>query len=276
MTIAVANETAKTYYDSTDADSFYSSIWGGEDIHIGIYLTPDETIREASRRTVERMASKVISGLTPSAHVLDLGSGYGGAARYLAKETGCHVTALNISEVENERNRKMNAEQGLEDRIDVITGRFESIPLPDKSIDIVWSQDAILHSGDRPVVLSEIHRVLMDTGQCIFTDPMQSDDCPTGVLQPILDRIHLDTLASPGYYRETAKAVGLREVSFEDLTHELIRHYERVLEETIRYESSPNPKVSKDYLEKMKKGLTYWIDGGKKGYLSWGIFVFRK
>jgi len=26
----------------------------------------------------------------------------------------------------------------------------------------------------------------------------------------------------------------------------------------------------------MKKGLRHWIDGGKKGYLAWGIFHFKK
>ncbi len=46
---------ARDYYDSADADDFYRTIWGGEDIHIGLYdRGPD--IRKASRRTVDHMA----------------------------------------------------------------------------------------------------------------------------------------------------------------------------------------------------------------------------
>src|SRR5215470_3633335 len=35
-------------------------------------------------------------GLGPASRVLDIGSGIGGPARYLAHTTGCHVTALEI------------------------------------------------------------------------------------------------------------------------------------------------------------------------------------
>ena len=34
---STAVEVAERYYDSSDADSFYAEIWGGEDIHIGLY-----------------------------------------------------------------------------------------------------------------------------------------------------------------------------------------------------------------------------------------------
>ena len=32
-----AVSTAREYYNSEDADNFYFAIWGGEDIHIGLY-----------------------------------------------------------------------------------------------------------------------------------------------------------------------------------------------------------------------------------------------
>ena len=109
---AQALNVARDYYNSGDADNFYSTIWGGEDIHIGIYESEKEPIRAASRRTVEKMASR-LEELGEGSRVLDLGAGYGGPARFLAKNYGCRVVALNLSEVENERNRAMNEEQGL-------------------------------------------------------------------------------------------------------------------------------------------------------------------
>ena len=30
-------DTAADYYNSRDADQFYALVWGGEDIHIGLY-----------------------------------------------------------------------------------------------------------------------------------------------------------------------------------------------------------------------------------------------
>ena len=145
-------DVARKYYDSEDADNFYNLIWGGEDIHIGMYADSDESISVASRRTVAHLAAK-LDNLSATAQVLDLGSGFGGAARFLAANHECRVTALNLSEVENERHRQMNREAGLDDRIEVVDGSFEDIPCGDGTFDIVWSQDAILHSGHREQVL---------------------------------------------------------------------------------------------------------------------------
>jgi len=264
---------ARDYYNSADADAFYSAVWGGEDIHIGIYEKPGEPILDASRRTVEKLAARV--EISSNQRVLDIGSGYGGAARYLAATYGCRVAALNLSEVENERARRMNQEQGLSERIDVVDGSFEQLPFDHRSFDLVWSQDAILHSGNRPGVFAEVARTLKPGGSFVFTDPMQADDCPAGVLQPILDRIHLSSLGSPRSYRQMAEGVGLKEVRFEDLTPQLVTHYSRVLEE-VESRTAQSIGVSADYLERMKKGLRHWIDGGKKGYLAWGILQFQR
>jgi len=267
--------TARDYYNSEDADNFYFHIWGGEDIHIGLYQSETEPIFNASRRTVETMARK-ISHLNETHKVLDIGAGFGGASRYMAKTFGCKVVALNLSEAENERDRKMNKEQNLDQLVDVVDGSFESIPFPDASFDLVWSQDAILHSGDRKKVVAEVSRVLKPGGSFIFTDPMQSDSCPEGVLQPIYDRIHLTSLASPGFYRDAAKSCGLKEDSFEEMTSQLVNHYSRVLQETSDREAELSEHVSQTYINNMKKGLQHWVDGGNNGYLAWGIFKFIK
>lgn len=275
-----AVNTARSYYNSPDADAFYSSVWGGEDIHVGIYAHPAEPIADASRRTVERMASGL--GLVAGARVLDLGSGFGGSARYLAETFGCTVQALNLSEVENDRHRQLNAARGLTGRIEVVDGSFESVPFPDSSVDVVWSQDAFLHSGNRLRVLEEIRRVLKPGGRLVFTDPMAADGADLGALQPILDRIHLDDMGSPAFYRRELARLGFVATAhedavdgFEELRVQLVTHYGRVLEETERQEAEGlGSKVSSDYLTQMKKGLTHWVDGGEQHRLTWGIFRF--
>jgi len=267
--------TARDYYNSDDADNFYATIWGGEDIHIGLYQSDDDSIVEASHRTVRLMA-ELLEGIGPDTRVLDIGAGYGGAARYLAETFGCSVTALNLSEKENARDREINRIRGLDGRIEVVDGSFEAIPAEDSSFDVVWSQDAILHSGNREKVLEEVARVLKPGGRFVFTDPMQSDDCPPGVLQPILERIHLSSLGSPGFYRQTAGKLGLTERLFDERTAQLTNHYARVLLETERREDELQKIVSPAYIERMKKGLRHWIDGGENGHLAWGVFVFEK
>jgi ubiquinone/menaquinone biosynthesis C-methylase UbiE len=265
---------AESYYDSKDADNFYFNIWGGEDIHIGIY---DETndIAEASRRTVVEMA-KVVAPITSDTRVLDIGAGYGGAARQLASAFNCHVTCLNLSETQNATNRRLTTAAGLEHLIDVQHGNFETIPAADESFDLVWSQDAILHSARRDHVLKEVFRVLKPGGRFVFTDPMQADDCPADVLQPVYDRIHLESLGSFAFYHQTARQLGFQDLGTADRTAQLLHHYTRVREELKSNYGQIIEVSSKDYVDTMINGLGHWIAAAQQGHLAWGIMCFGK
>ncbi|AYY15373.1 methyltransferase domain-containing protein [Actinobacteria bacterium YIM 96077] len=266
--------TARDYYNSEDADNFYSIIWGGEDIHVGLYATPDEDIGAASRRTVEQMAGEL--KLDADTKVLDLGAGYGGSARYLAKTFGCRVTCLNLSEVENERNRVMNREQNLDDLIDVVDGSFEDLPFEDNSYDVVWSQDSFLHSGDRSRTLEEAVRVLKPTGTLIFTDPMAADHIDQKSIEPILARLQLETMGTPDFYRRELNRLGLTSIEFRDESEQLPRHYGRVLGELEKRAGELEGRVSQEYQERMKAGLKNWVNGGNAGNLAWGVIVARR
>ena len=277
MSTATKNTTvdkAQDYYNSTPADEFYFKIWGGEHIHVGIYNHSKESIKDASPRIVHLMASKL--KLNSDAKLLDLGSGYGGAARYLTKKYGCQVTCLNLSETQNERNESLNKKNRLDHLITVMEGNFEDIPFSDNSFDVVWSQDAIVHSGNREQVLSEVDRVLMETGDFIFTDLMQTYDCPKSVLKPVLERIHLDSLGSFGFYVEQARKLDVKEIRVQDLSEHLTTHYQRVMEETIDRYDEMVETCGKEYIDKMIQGLKHWVEAGENEYLSWGIIHMDK
>ena len=265
---------ARDYYNSTNADQFYAKVWGGEDIHVGLYEGEDDSIYDASRRTVYKMASLLELG--SSRRVLDIGSGYGGAARYLAENLNCQVDCLNLSEAQNDRNRELTKSQGLDKQVQVFEGNFEDMPFKDNVYDVVWSQDAIVHSGNRTKVVEEVYRVLNKGGQFIFTDLMRSEDCPQDVLQPILDRLHLDTMGSIEFYQRTAKDLGFEEVQVIKLTEQLVNHYSHVLKGIETNYEELSSMSDKDYLDGQKQGLRHWIDAGSQNYIQWGIMHFRK
>jgi len=275
-----AEAQTESYYDSSDADRFYELVWGGEDIHIGLYSAIGEyaetdDIKEASRRTVENMAGQ-LQNLGPDSQVIDLGAGYGGSARYLSSHTGCSVSCLNISEVQNRRNRELNWQQGLDQKIEVLHGSFEDIPCADASKDIVWSQDSFLHSDNKDKVMEEIGRITAPGGELIFTDPMQADDCPEGVLQPVYDRLNLESMGSFAYYREKLASLGFAEEQCTDLTPQLRNHYNNVrLVLEGRYKELTNA-ISTEYMDRMIQGLENWVSAADSGYLAWGILHFRK
>lgn len=273
--IADIRDITEDYYDSDDADLFYSMIWGGEDLHIGLYEGTDD-IRTASDTTIQAMADAV-PGLGAKSRVLDLGSGYGGAMRRLVERFGCDAVCLNISGKQNDTNRRLVRKAGLTEKIQVRHGVFEDVPAPATSFDVVWSQDAFLHSDQRPKILEEAWRVLKPGGYLVFTDPSQVDGVETGVLQPVLDRLQLNSLGSPAFYREAAETLGFEVIEQREQREHLRTHYARVREELLaNYERLREAGASAAYLDKMAVGLENWVKAADAGHLSWGIQLFRK
>ena len=273
-TYSEAVKIAQTYYDGSETDCLYATIWGGEHIHYGIYQKPDDPIHNASQRTVENIA-QILGTLNQNSRVIDLGAGYGGAARYLAKNYGCQVCCLNLSEVQNERNRQLNQKQSLADLVKVTQGSFEEIPYPDHSFDIVWSQDAILHSSDRTRVLKEVKRILKSGAEFIFTDPMQSETCPPRLLQPAFERLGIEDMGSLSFYRQTAKELGFEELNFIDLSPNVPIHYRRFGEEVKKQYEEIVKITSTEFVQKTLKSIEPWIEYYQQGYMQWGIFHFR-
>ncbi|MER6386334.1 methyltransferase domain-containing protein [Streptomyces sp. NPDC001250] len=271
-----AVDAARDYYNSADVDGFYTSVWGGEDIHTGIYEHPDEPVARATRRTDARMADRVADLLGPGRTITDLGSGYGGAARHLARTFGCHVLALNISDVQNRRHRELNARNGLDTLIDVVDGSFDDIPASDGKFDVVWSQEALVHSSDRAHMLSEAVRVLAPGGALVLTDVMAADDTHEDALRPVCERLHVTNLATPGFVCGQLAGLGLGQVHFDDLSENLLPHYARLSDEVQRSGEGLTGVIGEEYLDRLRTNLPLWVHACESGLLAWGIFHGRQ
>ena len=267
---------ALEHYDSEDADRFYLRVWAGEDIFIGIgiFESPEDTIYDACSRTVSKMAA-MLPKLGSDARGLELGSGYGAAARYLAKELGLHIDCLNLSLAQNQRNRQISQDRGLGGRIRIVDGSFENIPFGAESYDVIWSQDGFLHSSNRQHLLEEIDRVLKPGGHIVFTDLIQHEDCPPEVLEPVLTRLHLDSLGSVESYRKSAKELGWRELQVIDLSANLVTNDERLLQELDRRQEDLRGEFPEGYLEGLRQGMESWVSAGKEGNFKWAMFHYQ-
>lgn len=269
-----AAQIAQSYYDSLETDRIYTMIWGGEHIHFGIYLEPDDSIREAQERIVKMMAT-MLQQIGQNSQVIDLGAGYGGTARYLAKNYGCFVSCLNLGERQNQRNLAMNQVQNLSDRIEVKQGSFENIPYDDRSFDIVWSQDAMIHSGNRPQVLKEIRRVLKPGGELIFTDTLRNHDCSPEKLKPAFDRLQIKDAGSFRSYQSDLQELGFKKIQVTDLSQHVSTHYIRFRDEVLKRYDEILEQISKEAIDKIIKSIEPWIYFYQKGDMQWGVFYYH-
>jgi sarcosine/dimethylglycine N-methyltransferase len=266
----------ETYPDREELDVYYSFLGGKENTHIGIYKKAKETIEKARQNTVEDMIAK-LPRINKSTSILDIGSGYGGAARFLVEKFGCKVDCLNPSERENERNRELTEAAELGDKITITTGNFEQIPFINRTYNIIWSQDAMLYTQKKREILWQISRLLEPKGRFIFTDIMQSKDCPKGALDPLLAHLKLKNLASIKKYRKmTRMVIDMEEGRFKSMPEHLVTHFTKVLAKIEENYEEISKQTSKKFIDNKIKEVKLWLDAGEKGYLNWGIMQLQK
>jgi len=109
-------------------------------------------------------------GLGSGSRVLEVGSGIGGPARYLAHAVGCHVTALELQPKVHGIAADLTRRCGLDGRITHLCGDALSYPLPRASFDAVVSWLAVLHIPDRARLLAQIARALRPGGGVYLED----------------------------------------------------------------------------------------------------------
>lgn len=277
--LSQSHEGARIHYNKAEEDRFYHRVWAGDDVYVGVgwFEHATDSVYDACRRLVERMADRVAHHGSGS-RVLDLGAGYGAAARYLAGERDYQVDCLNLSDDQNTQNQARNQVRGLADQISITQGYFEDLSFADDATyDIVWSQDAIIHSPNKPQVFAEVNRVLKPGGDFIFVDVLQSaDGANDSFVQFIVNYFHLESLGSFNLYRQYADQHGWREIEVLDLTDQLVTHYQRLQQQlTERYDELQD-EFSAENLDGRKDRLQQWLLAGKDGNLEWGLFHFRK
>lgn len=80
-----------------------------------VFRQPDEDLAEAQVNKYRELAA--LADLRPGQEVLEIGCGWGGFALWAAREIGCHVTAVTISEAQFEHVAVRISGEGLSDRI---------------------------------------------------------------------------------------------------------------------------------------------------------------
>ena len=106
-----------------------------------------------------------LAGIAAGMSVLDVGSGLGGPARFLAATYGCRVTGVDLSEPFTEAAAYLTERTGLSALVSFETASALSLPFDDDCFNVVLLQHVAMNIADRARLYSEIRRVLKPGGR---------------------------------------------------------------------------------------------------------------
>ncbi|SMG57884.1 class I SAM-dependent methyltransferase [Paraburkholderia susongensis] len=119
-----------------------------------------------------------LAGITADMSVLDVGSGVGGPARFLAATRGCRVTGIDLSEPFVEAARYLTQRTGQGERVSFHSGSALDLPFDSNCFDAVLLQHVAMNIAERTRLYEEIRRVLKPGGRFAIFDVVANGSEP--------------------------------------------------------------------------------------------------
>ena len=200
-------------------------------------LAPVDEFHIRGREATVELAQQL--DLNASKHILDVGSGVGGASRYLASAYGCRVTGLDLTEAYCQVAQLLADRIGLGQLIAYRQGSALDMPFENASFDIVWTQHTAMNIADKARLYAESWRVLKPGGLLAIYDIVAGGGGPLIFPVPWAREPSISFLVTSDELRELLGQAGFQVVSWRDTSEEGRSWFREVAEKMQKVGGTP-------------------------------------
>ena len=267
-------DRVRKHYDRL---SFLYRMFWGEHLHHG-YWNGGETAVQAQVQLMEQLAQR--AGIHRGAKVLDIGSGVGGSALWLADTFGCQVTGMTISRVQAGMAARKAKARGLSERVRFEVNDANQWKPEAESFDVVWIMESSEHFPDKKHFFERCALALKPGGTLAVCAWLRRDGAmPAGeqkLVTTIAEAMMSASLDSLSSYREWMRDAGLTVTAAEDIT----RHVEPTWAQCTRLGENPVMKVLVRFTggptQRFVKAFPLMQEAYASGAMAFGLFVAKK
>jgi cyclopropane-fatty-acyl-phospholipid synthase len=234
----------------------------------GYFTHRRHDIEQAQLDKKRHLAAKLL--LAPGQRVLDIGSGWGGLALYLAEVGGCEVLGITLSEQQLKASRLRAERAGMADRV-----RFELRDYRDLggSFDRIVSVGMFEHVGLKhyPEFFAKVRELLTDDGVAVLHSIGRMDG--PGATNEWIRKYIFPGVYSPALSEVLPVAERLR-LWVTDI--EVLRlHYAQTLRCWYERFSAHRAEIAELYDERFCRMWEFYLVGSELAFRSMGHMVFQ-
>jgi tocopherol O-methyltransferase len=247
----------------------YRSFWG-DHLHHGLFETGKESPEEAQVKLLEFCGNLV--GVAKGSRVFDVGCGYGGTTLFLARQFGCRVVGLTLSEKQARLAREKARAEGLEHAVSIEVGDAGQFDFGRDSIDLVWTMESSEHFQNKAVYFQRIAKALSSKGKLLLT--AWSGSMEDRVVRDVARMSVCPSLQTAQEYQLQMKASGLKVLETIDLTAKVVRTWE-ICHERARRAAFSIPLLPRAIRE-FAEGIPIILNAYRSGALRYSVITATK
>jgi SAM-dependent methyltransferase len=240
-------------------------------------LAPVDEFHIGGRIATEHLLSQ--TNFSQKKHLLDIGCGLGGAARFISNKYQSQVTGIDLTTEYIETGKALCAWLGLTNKVHLQQGSALELPFKDSSFDGAYMLHVGMNIEDKKQLFKEVYRILQPGSQLAIYDIMQQEQYGADKFSypvPWASQETTSFLATAEYYKQTLTDAGFENVSENNRRDFALNFFQQLKEKVAKNGGLPPLGLHTLMQASTAEKIANMVQNISKGYISPVEIIVKK